>query len=64
MDRAFWRKIASSWVTIRSAAEKGKTTQTAQVLFQQAIDSRQEERSIIDLLMQGIEEEDDDDSND
>ena len=61
MDKSWWREIASFWVTIRSAAEKEKTTLTAETLFEHAINSRQEEQALVDLLKRDIDEEDDDD---
>lgn len=61
MDRLIWREIAAFWVTIRSVEEKEKTIRTAEMLFQQAADSRQEERPLADLLKESINEEDDDD---
>lgn len=61
MDKALWRKIASSWVSFRSAAENEKTAYAAEMLFQQAVHSRQETPPLTDLLMRSINEENDDD---
>lgn len=61
MDKTFWEKIASFWVVLRSAEERNKTVQAIDEMFHSAVINRQEERSMVDLLLGCLDEEDDDD---
>ena len=61
MDKTFWKKLASFWTVLRSAEEREKTAQAIEEMFHSAVNNRQEERSMVDLLLGSLDEEDDDD---
>ena len=61
MDKMFWDKIASFWIVLRSEEERENIAKTIEAMFQNAIEKRQEERSLVESLLDSIDEEDDDD---
>lgn len=61
MDKTFWEKLASFWIVLRTAEEREKTAQAIDEMFQNAVSNRQEERSMVELLLGSLDEEDDDD---
>ena len=61
MDKSLWQKIASLWVSLRSPEERKNTEYTVESIFSAAIHDRQRERSLLEDIMAGLDEEDDDD---
>ncbi len=61
MDKSLWQKIASLWVSLRSPEERKNTEDTVESIFSAAINDRQRERSMLEDIMAGLDEEDDDD---
>ncbi len=60
MDKALWKKIASFWTRSGPAEEKEEIVHAAERSVRRAVSRRQKERSLIDLLMDSLDEEDDD----
>ena len=61
MDKSLWQKIASLWVSLRSPGERKNTEDTVGSIFSAAIKDRHRERSMLEDIMAGLDEEDDDD---
>ena len=61
MENTIWCKIASLWVNLRSSDEIIRTEETAQSIFKESMSCRQLEKSFYEELMDGLDEEDDDD---
>ena len=60
MDKTLWQQIAALWVSIRSVKEIEDTENTIKNLFNESISKRHQEKSFLDDLMDGIEDEEDD----
>jgi hypothetical protein len=61
MDKSLWQKIASLWVSLRSPEERKNTENTVGSIFSAAINDRHREKSLLEDIMSGLDEEDDDD---
>ena len=61
MDKSLWQKIASLWVSLRSPEERKNTEDTVESIFSAAINDRQREKSLLEDILSGLDEEDDDD---
>ena len=61
MDKSLWQKIASLWVSLRSPEERKNTEDTVESIFSAAINDRQREKSLLEDILSGLDEEEDDD---
>jgi len=61
MDKSLWQKIASLWVSLRSPEERKNTEDTVESIFLAAINDRRREKSLLEDILSGLDEEDDDD---
>ena len=61
MDKSLWQKIASLWVGLRSPEERKNTEDTVEAIFATSINNRRSEVSLLEDIMAGLDEEDDDD---
>ena len=61
MEKSLWQKIASLWVSLRSPEERKNTEDTVESIFSAAINDRQREKSLLEDILSGLDEEDDDD---
>ena len=60
IDTLLWKKIASCWIDIRTEADKRKTSMVVSELLGDVAYGGQLERSLVDVLLSGLDEEDDD----
>ena len=61
MDKSIRKKIASLWVSLRSPEERKNTEDTVESIFLAAINDRRREKSLLEDILSGLDEEDDDD---
>jgi len=60
MNISFWKKVASLWCDIRSSDDIKKTETLVLELLEKSTQSIECEKSLVDVLLNGLDEEDDD----